>query len=192
MTNLCIQTMVEQKSTISWETVVAVLGALAWLPWLFDKFSSSKIYGNIISYVVNNGRFNDKVGLLYYLKLSISCINKDFNIKSVEIYVKYPNNDKWFKGSIFWARTSNWVIEHGKLSKNLTLPNENFLGFVNILEKGKSNFYHLTFLVENKTLEDFELMKFEFVNYKEDNRILEISRNNINNDRLLFDDSLWN
>ena len=191
MINLCIQTVTEQKATISWETIVAILGALAWIPWLFDKFSSSKLYGNIISYVVNNGKFNNKEGLLYFFKLSISCLNKNFNIKSVDIYVKYPNNDKWLKGYIFWARTSNWVIENGKPSKQLLLPNEDFLGFVNVLEKDKSNFYYLTFLVENKTLEDFELIKFEFVNYENNKKIIEISRNNINNDRLLFDNSLW-
>jgi hypothetical protein len=190
MVNLCIQTVAEQKSAISWETIVAILGALAWLPWLFDKFNSSKIYGNVISYHVNSGRFKNKEGLLYFFKLSVSCINKNFNIKSIDIYVKYANNNNWFKGSIFWARTSYWIMENGE-SKQLILPNDNFLGFVNVLEKDKSDFYYLTFLVETQTLQDFELIKFEFVNQKNDRKTFEISRNNIDNDRILFDDSLW-
>ena len=132
-------TIVEQKSTVSWETLIAILGALAWIPWLFDKFSSTKIFGNIISYVVNEGNFNGKKGLLYYFKLSISCLNKNFNIKTFEVYVKYPNNEKYFKGNVFWARTSRWTIENGKPGKDLKLPNENFLGFINVLEMDKSN-----------------------------------------------------
>jgi hypothetical protein len=71
------------------------------------------------------------------------------------------------------------------------LPSENFLGFTNVLEKDKSNFYHLTFLIENKKFEHFESLKFVFTNYKNKSRSIEISNKEINNDVILFDDSIW-
>lgn len=191
MKNICVQVVAEQSANVPWETIVAILGALAWLPWIFEKLSSSKIYGNIISYVFNSGKFNNKEGLIYFFKLSISCINKNFNIKSVDIFVKYPEKNEWLKGSIFWARTSTWVIENGKPSKQLTLPNDNFLGFINVLEKEKSKFYYLTFIVEHNILEDFEKIKFEFINHKNEKKSFEISQSDINGDRMLFDDNIW-
>lgn len=128
---------------------------------------------------------------MYFFKLSISCINKNFNIKTIDIFVKYPNSNEWKKGSIFWARTSSWVISNGQPSKQLTLPNDNFLGFINVLEKDKSNFYYLTFLVEHPQLEEFEKIKFEFINHKNDKKSFEILHKEINGDRMLFDDSIW-
>ena len=191
MINLCIQTLTEQKYIVSWETVIAVIGALAWIPWIFEKLSTSKIYGNVISYILNSGKFNDKEGLMYFFKLSISCINKNFNIKSINILVKYPNSDEWKKGSVFWARTSSWIINNGEPSKQLTLPNDNFLGFINVLEKDKSNFYYVTFLVEHNQLEEFEKIKFEFINHKDDKKSFEILSKEMNSDKILFDDSIW-
>lgn len=191
MTDFLIATITNQKSNISWETIIAIIGALAWFPWLFDKLSSSKIYGNVISYILNSGKFNDKEGLMYFFKLSISCINKNFNIKSINIFVKYPNSSEWKKGSIFWARTSSWVINNGQPTKQLTLPNDNFLGFINVLEKDKSNFYYLTFLVEHPQLEEFEKIKFEFINHKNYKKSFEILHKEINGDKMLFDDNIW-
>ena len=188
---LCIQALKEQVSNISWETIAAITGALAWLPWIFEKLSFSKIYGNVISYILNSGNFNNKDGLLYFFKLSISCINKNFNVKSINIFVKYPNSNEWKKGSIFWARTSNWVINNGEPTKKLILPNDNFLGFINVLEKDKSNFYYLTFLVEHPQLEEFQKIKFEFINHKNKKRSFEILHKEINGDTMLFDDSIW-
>lgn len=191
MIDLWIQTLTEQKNIISWETIIAVIGALAWIPWIFEKLSRSEIYGNVISYILNGGKFNNKEGLMYFFKLSISCINKNFNIKSINILVKYPNSDEWKNGSVFWARTSSWVINNGEPSKQLTLPNDNFLGFINVLEKDKSNFYYVTFLVEHNQLEEFEKIKFEFINHKDDKKSFEILSKEINGDKMLFDDSIW-
>ena len=39
--------------------------------------------------------------------------------------------------------------------------------------------------------EDFESLKFVFINYKDEIRTFEISRKDINNDKILFDDSIW-
>jgi hypothetical protein len=188
--NLCTEPISNIKTEISWETIIAILGALAWIPWLFDKFTRSKVYGNIISYLYAYGDFNDKEGMLYFLKLNLTCINKNFNVKSVKIYLKYPQKEKWQEGTIFWARTSNWKIENE--NKQLKIPDDNFLGFINVFEKDKSNFYYVTFIVKNKSSEDFEVIKFEFTNYNKRKVSFIIKRNEIEEEKILFDDKLWN
>lgn len=181
-----------QLSGISWETIVAILGAFAWLPWIFDKMNPSKLYGKIISNFVNQGQFNNKNGTMHFLKLSISCMNKDFIIDEIDIAIKYKNNQKWYAGSIFWARTSTWVMDSAGVSKKeLVIPNENYLGFVNMFEKNKSSFYYLTFIVEKDTLEEFETIEISFTDPKQTIEFLKFQAENINPDRVLFDDNIW-
>jgi hypothetical protein len=192
MTNLCIQTITEQFKNISWETIIAVIGALAWIPWVYDKFTPSKLYGSIISNFTNQGRFNTKSGTMHFLKLSISCINKNFNVSECSIEIKYLNNDEIYHGNIFWARTSRWSMDpQGTIHKNLIIPNEEFLGFVNMFEKDKSVFYYLTFIVEKATLEEFEVINITFKNPKGKKRSIEFKNSDINPDKVLFDDNIW-
>jgi hypothetical protein len=192
MTNFCIQTITEQFTNISWETIIAVIGALAWIPWVYDKCTPSKLYGSIISNFTNQGRFNIKYGTMHFLKLSISCINKNFNVSECTIDIKYHNNDKIYHGNIFWARTSRWSMNpQGTEHKNLIIPNEEFLGFVNMFEKDKSVFYYLTFIVEKATLEEFEVINITFKNPKGKKKNIEFKNSDINPDKVLFDDNIW-
>ena len=176
----------------SWEIAIAILGALAWLPWIFDKMNSAKLYGTLISNFVNQGQFNQKQGTMHFLKLSISCINKNFNVADITIQIKYANNSTWYNGDIFWARSSTWAMNpEGTIHKQLIIPNENFLGFVNMFEKDKSGFYYLTFLVGKSNLENFEIIRISFQNPKQITESIEFRSENINPDRILFDDSIW-
>lgn len=192
MMNLFFQTFSELIKNISWETIIAIVGALAWIPWIFDKFTPSKIYGSIISNFINQGRFSNKSGTLHFLKLSISCINKNFNVSECAIEVKYINNPSKYIGNIFWARTSTWAMDpQGTIHKNLQIPHEEFLGFVNMFEKDKSSFYYLTFIVQKTTLEDFEEIILTFKNPKGEKKELKFKNIDINPDKVLFDDSIW-
>ncbi len=60
-----------------------------------------------------------------------------------------------------------------------------------VLEKDKSNFYYVTFLVEHPKIEEFEKIKFDFINHKDDKKSFEILNTEINSDRMLFDDNIW-
>lgn len=192
MVNLCIQAITEQIVNISWETIIAIIGALAWIPWFFDKFTPSKLYGSIISNFTNQGRFSNKSGTLHFLKLSISCINKNFNVSDCTIEVKYVNNAIKYNGDIFWARISTWAMDpQGTVFKNLIIPNQEFLGFVNMFERDKSGFYYLTFIVQKPTLEDFEEINITFKNTKGKMEKLKFKNIDINPDKVLFDDSIW-
>jgi hypothetical protein len=191
MTNLCIQTISEQNINISWETIIAIIGALAWIPWVFDKWTPSKLYGSLISNFTNQGVFNTKSGTMHFLKLSISCINKNFNVSECNIEIKYLNNDEIYSGNIFWARTSRWTMDTQGTVKSLIIPNSEFLGFVNMFEKDKSVFYYLTFIVEKTTLEEFEEINITFKNPKGKKIKLKFKSADINPDKVLFDDSIW-
>jgi hypothetical protein len=177
---------------IEWETILAIIGALAWIPWIYDKATPSKIYGHLISNVMNQGNFNNKDGTLHFIKLSLTCMNKNFNVHKTTIRVKYINNDTWYNGKTFWARRSSWVIDPTQnISKQLVIPNEDFLGFTNMFEKDKSKFYYLTFLVEKDILEEFEIIGIDFEDPNGTTRTVEFRSENIDTNNILFDDSIW-
>lgn len=181
-----------QLSGFSWETAIAILGALAWLPWIYEKMNPSKLYGRLISNFENQGRFNQKTGTMHFLKLSISCMYKNFNVDDISIQIKYLNNGEWYDGNVFWARTSIWSMNaEGTVRKHLVIPHENYLGFVNMFEKDKSGFYYLTFIVEKEQLEEFEIIRLTFRNPKQITESIEFRKENINPDSVLFDDSIW-
>lgn len=187
-----LNTISEINSNISWETVIAIVGALAWVPWIYEKLTPAKLYGSLISNLSNQGTFNTKFGTLHFLKLSISCINKNFNVVDCSIKIKYFNNEKKYDGSIFWARTSRWSMDpQGRVTKNLVIPNEEFLGFVNMLEKDKSVFYYLTFIVEKNTLEEFEEINIKLKNPQGKEKYIKFKSSELNPDKILFDDKIW-
>lgn len=176
----------------NWELILGLIGALAWIPWLFDKFTPAKLYGNVISQFANQGTFNNSPGVLHYLKLSLTCINKNYNIKEIRIQVKYTNDERWYNGEIFWARTSTWVMADNITRKQLTIPNTEFLGFTNILEVDKSRYYYLTFMTEKEQIQEFEIIRISFYDFKGKHEDIIFNATQINENNILWDDSIWN
>ena len=59
--------------------IVALIGALAWLPFLIEKCQKQYIEGKIISSY--NNITEDNKQILFLFKLSIVSVNKDFLLK---------------------------------------------------------------------------------------------------------------
>jgi hypothetical protein len=182
-------------SNWNWELILAAIGALAWAPWVIDKLTPSKIYGNLLSQLLNSGEFNangeNKIGILHFFKISITCLNKNFNIKSITINVKYKEDDKWYKGEIYWARTSVWTMPGNTEKKSLTIPHTEFLGFTNVLEKDKSKFYYLTFITNKKELTEYETVRLTFTDFKEKRQEVNFISDEIDSNKILWEDNIW-
>ncbi len=177
--------------SFSFQTLLAFIGALAWLPWLVERCQEPKIFGRVISYALNDGNFNHRNGILHFFKLSITTANQNIHIKELKISVKYPGDENWYKGKIFWGRYSSWLLDDIGTLKQLIIPPDQFIGFTNFLAKDKTNFYYLTFIVENRPFGMFEKVKFDFSNFKDGLVSFEIDGAKIDNDEILFDDSIW-
>lgn len=188
--------MILSITTWNWELILAIIGALAWIPWLVDKYTPSKIYGRLISNLINQGQIQNGNELIHskmhFLKLSITCINKNFNVKDISIRVKYQNNNEWYTGNTNWAHTSIWAMPgNNSGKKKLILPNEQFLGFTNLIEKDVSKFYYLTFFVEKEDLQEYESIVLTFHNYNLNTQEIRIVASEIDQHQILWDDSIW-
>ncbi|MEB2777959.1 hypothetical protein SYJ56_21775 [Algoriphagus sp. D3-2-R+10] len=188
--------MILSINTWNWELILAIIGALAWIPWLVDRYTQPKIYGRLISNLINQGQIQNGDefihSTMHFLKLSITCINKNFNVKDISIRVKYQNNNEWYTGNINWAHTSIWAMPGttGE-TKKLILPNEQFLGFTNWIEKDVSKFYYLTFFVEKEELQEYETIVLTFQNYILNSQEIRIVASEIDRHQILWDDSIW-
>ncbi len=57
----------QNTTTFTWETIVAIIGALAWLaPWVYDVLQKPKLKGKLISQNMNKGYFRDKKIAIFF------------------------------------------------------------------------------------------------------------------------------
>ena len=181
----------QNTTTFTWETIVAIIGALAWLaPWVYDVLQKPKLKGKLISQNMNKGYFRDKEGLLYFLSVSIISLRKQFNIKEIKIKIKYPNDDKEYNGVVCWFRKSFWVDAEGK-KYELVIPNNEFLSYISTLPKDDSRKSYITFFVDKGTMEEFDYVKLEFTPYRGNTQIINFNKKDINSNLMLWDENVW-
>lgn len=176
---------------------ISILGALAWLPFLYDISKRSKILGKIINYfdgtesTTEYFEFGQKKmarGLQYIIKLSTAVINKSFYLKDAEVYVKYVNDKTIYKGVIFWP--DDFVITDEKTNKqrHLRIKQEESVKFLHVLQKDETTDFYVIFIVENvarKNVTNFEYFEFRFINHKGRTLKLKIKREDIDFKNLL-------
>ena len=177
-------------------TIIAIISTL-FLIW--DKIKTSKVYGKIISrthsqystfnYTDRKGLKHSINGQQYILKLSLSCYRKSLNFKDVNVILKY-NNVKT-NALIYFSEVNNLTFhnQEGLDKEKMLTPADDFLTFHNVLEKGKTSFYYLNFIVPNKSgPELFDKMILEFI--KPNNRKLKVEIFEIDDKQFYFDKSL--
>lgn len=178
--------------------IVSVVGAAAWLPWLFERFSPSRIVAKIISLTLIPNQSLDYLdkdgpkhlnGIGYFLKLNIIALNKTINIQKLEVSVKYPNEAKPHQGRIYWARKVRVALEG--TPHTLQIPSSQFLPFINILDKDKVVSCYLTFMVDKANFEDFESVILKFIDFRNQSVSAVIGWNEIDHSVMLFEDSVW-
>lgn len=54
-------------NNFSWDTAIAVLAALSWVPWIFKTFDTPKLDGKILSHFQNQGVFRNINGTFHFL-----------------------------------------------------------------------------------------------------------------------------
>lgn len=139
-----------------------LLGLIVTVYVINDRwYKDPEIYSKIISYASADGEFEIMkirntdnssemiYGAKYFLKLSINVTDKDLNYRDLEVFVRYNNIDKVYKGVIYSPRNySDWTIGNKPLV--LKLPQENLLYYKSVLKKNTTHLEYLTFIVYNK------------------------------------------
>jgi hypothetical protein len=177
---------------LDWQTIVAIIGALAWVPWLFDLVRPAKLSGKLISHYENGGEFNDRVGLLHLVKLALCTSNKSVQIRDIAIRIKYVDENQPRTAKWYWARFSHWTWPSPEnAQKKLIISPECFLGFRISLLKDEPIVTYLTFFSERPGLAGFEWFELSLIGFNGKARKVRFSASEIDSEQMLFDDSIW-
>ncbi len=133
-----------------WVTLfIGLVGAAAWFSPYIDKrfFSKPTLRGHLISNHLNQGKFNNKNGLMHFLAINVTSLHNSFNIKTTNIRIWYKNEPTEYKGKQFWARYNEWVDTAGDKLR-LDIKPEDSLLFVGTIPQNITKTIYLTFFVD--------------------------------------------
>jgi hypothetical protein len=172
-------------------TIAGLVGASAWLsPWVYNKLTKPKLKGRIISYFYNPGEFNGKKCLMHFVALNMISLNRSFNIQKTDISITYKNSPGSYHGKLFWARKNRWTGCNGEQLR-LEIQAEDALLFIGTIPQDVTKKIYLTFKVDKAELEEFEKIVIVFTEESGHKSTVEINRQSIDGEQMLWDDRIW-
>lgn len=185
--------MTEEQNNIA-QLILSLVGALAWTPIIINKFfTKPKLDGKIITEMNQEGAmtFNPEEGaqngIMYFLKLSLISLHKDFNLKDVSVKLKYPNDINLYDGRMYWAYSLEFHF-NGSL-RYCKAPSNQALIFQKQLPKNSPINTYVTFLVAYDNTQSPEYYIFEFKDHT--NKLLKLKMVPPIRDVNLLDDTIW-
>jgi len=171
--------------------IAALIGAAAWLQQpVFDYFRKAEIHGKIIS---NYGSKSNDGNILYLLKLSIFSENKTFYLKDIGAFVKFPGSEKELKCKPWtWRKAFFTFAENGKeITKQLQIDSKEYLLHFTIFPNDQTVVGYFAFSVGYSKDEMFDYIRFIFDDYSGHSAELKITKAEIQDNKLIFDDNIW-
>ncbi|MFA5050903.1 MAG: hypothetical protein WC499_02195 [Patescibacteria group bacterium] len=163
--------------------ILALTGALAWLPSIVELFKHQKLFGKIISRYDN---YND-TQTFFLFKLSILLKNKSFNIREIECLIKYEDNQ------IFSDKARNMRKIIFNRNEELGILGKDFINNLAILPNDQNIVGYLFFTFEHVKKET-KIIKTTFIFRSFENKEIKLvfDEKDIDGKQLFYDDSIWN
>ncbi len=157
-------------------------------PFLYERFNPVLIKGKLISQYDNIGEFRKEPKALFLFKLSVVSLNQSFALKDIDVDIKYENNGQTHNSAVNQRQT--FFTLDNKLRK-LSVPESLFLNNLSILKKDEPAVGYLMttspVFADNKIIE----IRFVFKSFNGKEKILSFKSNEIDETKLLYDDSIW-
>ncbi|MDH7462636.1 hypothetical protein QEG73_15170 [Chitinophagaceae bacterium 26-R-25] len=166
-----------------------LLGVIAaWTPFLYEKLAPARIVGKLVSQYDNVGEFRGEPKSLYLFKLSVVSVNHTFNLKDVDIDIRFEKNG-WTHNSSINLRQLFFTLENKQ--RRLNISESSFLNNTCILKKDEPVVGYLTTtstLFENDKISE---IRFLFKSFRGKTKILAFKATDIDSTKLLYDDTIW-
>jgi len=175
-----------------WATfILALIGALSWIPQIFKKMRKSRIKGKIISIYKNTS--SDKKEMVLLFKLSVISRNKDFFLEDIDLKIRFSSSDYITCTSRNWRLLVFNIGYSSKASfKKLNVSDNQFLNNLSVLKGNTPEVGYLSFLINYDKDEPIEEIEFIFKSYENNSkRTLKFAKEDIKKEKLVFDDSIW-
>jgi len=185
--------------------VGSIIGALAWLPFVWDIAQKPDIKGRLIGMSISGGssfsyddpRNNSRIeikGIAYYPKLVLTALNRDFNVKTIEVYVKYPNDSQTYKGITFYSSEHVMPVKtkNGETkTKILKIPPSEHVALLTVLEHGRVTTVFIPFIVDKGTFSFFSEIEFKFYDYEDKTRSFIVKKEDMDIPNTLYEEQYW-
>lgn len=172
----------------NWTLILSLIGAASWSPYLMEKFSPNEIDGKLISFYANHGEYRNSPSSLFVIKLGILSRNQDFNLKNIDLKLKFSESG-WRKATAQNQRSTYFTFNDG--TRKLKIASNEFLNNHIVLPKNKPvvGFLNTTIpeIIDEKIIE----IQVIFTSFDGNERILDIDLDNMPENKLLFDDTIW-
>lgn len=170
-----------------WATfILALAGALAWVPKIIDYYRKTSVKGKIVSRYNNLTEGGSQTFFLY--KLSTIFMNKRFNIKRIRCEI-VDKDGNIYKSNARNFRELRFVFETDEL-KCMANGNE-YLNNYSIFPENINISGYLIFNFNGNLDRPLESTKFIFESFEGEIVDLLFKEDEIRSDELWHDDSLW-
>ncbi|MCF8144960.1 MAG: hypothetical protein K9N21_13675 [Deltaproteobacteria bacterium] len=173
---------------------LALIGALAWLPTIFGSLKSNKIEGKILSQYSNVARIpNGRDSGIILQKLSLYSKNKNFYLKDIEVYLKFPNVKDELKCTLWTWRDLYFTFDEKghKVQRKLSIETKDYLLQLTLLPKDQSIVGFLSFSFDHLKDEKYEFVRYVFIDFDGNRKTLVIPQDNISENTQIFDKKIW-
>ena len=183
------------ESVKFWTTfVVAMIGAFAWLPTILNLMKPTKIEGKILSQYANLGKLpNGHDAGIIVQKLSLYSKNRNFNLKDMEVYLKFPNIKDEIRCQLWTWRNLYFTFDEDgkKVQRKLNLEVKDYLLQFTLLPKDQSVVGYLSFSFDHTKDEKWDQIRYVFIDFDGNRKKLVIKKDNISDNTQVFDDKIW-
>jgi len=184
-----------KSSAVEWATlIIAIVGALAWLPTIVPLFRCQQLYGKVISQYANFGKLPDGAEAAIFLqKVSLLASNKDFFLKEIEIYLKYAGSPQEEKCRPWtWRRLTFTFPEGGRqVPRQLAIDAREYLAHRTVLPHDQAVVAYVSFSSSQLRDEKYEYVKYVLVDFKGKRRDFVVRGVDVRDNQTLFDDDIW-
>ena len=180
-----------------WTTfALALVGALAWLqPLLISWFQVVEINGKILSNDVNIGSIPNHSDhqTIYFQKIAIYSKNKDFFLRDIKVFVKYPSISNELPCILWtWKELIFTFQEQGQsIRKKLNINLSDYLIQSIVFPKNETKVGYVSFSVDFKKDEMFEFVRYEFKDFNGKKKKITFSKKDIEANKLIHDSNIW-
>ncbi len=179
-----------------WTTfILALIGALAWTPIVYNWFQKCEINGKILSNYGNLAQVPNETNLqsLYVQKIALFSQNKDFFPKDITVFIKYPSLQNELECTLWtWRNLIFTFNENGEnIQKKLNINLSDYLIHKIVYQRNETIVGYISFSVNHQIDEMFEYVRFEFIDYKEKIKNLKIMHYEIDANKLAHENDIW-
>lgn len=182
--------------------VLSLIGALAWSPFIYEVLQKPQLEAKLLGlawsqdYQFNafdpfTNSNNTLQGIGYFPKIAIVSLKKNFNIKNVEVFIKYPGEWELRKGEIFYAPQINMTFVGEGKARILKIPPSEHISALLVLENGKPVSVFVPFAISKPVYENFEFLELRFYEFDGTIETIKFDKKDIDVKSIFFEEKYW-